>query len=281
VIEAGLRFRRPSLHLIFIFFCFLVSMLLSSCFLNLLCSLLPMLDVYLGSLSISTACQLSIRCHSEAYHPPFRASPVSPLDIIGERLHSIVPCPHGFYQNVVCLIFFSKSNEVYSYYLFRDQPTGNSASGRGADRTAQTAASPFESSLSHRFWRSIDVENTHAKKKHEKTSIAPSGSSVLVRHHPDETKKRCAPRKIIQVYATTRALPMPAPRRSNKGTREHARTTCSDDMKANGCHRATVVCGQGPRPTRRLTWRGLRIAESSARCNFCFCSSGQWRQVFV
>src|SRR6266851_8459681 len=69
----------------------LVSMLLSSCFLNLLCYFLLLLDVYLGSPSMSTACQISIRYHSEAYHPPFRASPASPLDIIGERLHSIVP----------------------------------------------------------------------------------------------------------------------------------------------------------------------------------------------
>ena len=190
MIEPGLRFRRPLLYLIFYFFCLLVSTRLSSWFLDLLCSLLRLLDVYPGSLSMSTACQLSIRYPSEAYHPPFRASQASPLDIIGERLHSIVPSPHGAYQNGVRLIFFSKSNDVYSYYLFRDQPTGDSASGWEAHRTARTAASLFEPSLSHRFWRSIDVENAHPKEKtrKKKTSIAPSGSSVLVRHHSDETK---------------------------------------------------------------------------------------------
>ena len=113
--EAGLRFRRPSLHLMFCFLCFLVSILLSSCFLNLLCSFLRLLDMYLLSLSMSTACQLSIRYHSEAYHLPFQASQASPLDIIGEKFHRIVPSPHGVYQNGVRLIFFSKTNDAYSY----------------------------------------------------------------------------------------------------------------------------------------------------------------------
>jgi hypothetical protein len=160
----------------------------------------------------------------------------------------------------VRLIFFSQSNDAYSYYLFRDRPTGHSASGWEADRTAWTAASLFESNLSHRFWRSIDVENTHVKEKTRKKKVdSPSGSSVLVRHwhHSDETKEKWAPRKIIQVYATTRTIPTPALRRRYKETQKHARTTCSDDKKANGCH-TIVVCGQGQ--IIRLTWwRGLSL----------------------
>jgi hypothetical protein len=150
---------------------------------------------------MSTACQLSIRCHSEAYHPPLQTSPGSPLDIKRERLHSIVPIPHGVYQNGVRSIFFSKSNDVYSHYLFRDQPTGNSASGWEADRTARTAASLFESSLSHRFWRSINVENAHPKEKTRKKNVDRSKWKLRARSPPlRRNKKKCAPRKIIQVY---------------------------------------------------------------------------------
>jgi hypothetical protein len=142
--------------------------------------------VYLGSLSMSTACQLSIRCHSEAHHPPFRASPASPLDIIGERLHSIVSSPHGVYPNGVRLIFFSKSNDVYSYYLFRDQPTGNSASGREAELQPHFSnqACPTGSG-----GRSMLKTLTPKKKQEKKAWIAPSGSSVLVRHYSDKTKR--------------------------------------------------------------------------------------------
>ena len=76
-------------------------------------------------------------------------------------------------------------------------------------------------------------------------------------------KKKCAPRRIIRVYATTRTLPTPTPRRRYKGTQEHARTTCSDDMKANCC-RTTVVCGQGPRAiTPDLAWAPNRRVIST------------------
>jgi hypothetical protein len=224
VIDAGLRFRRPSLHLIFCFFCFLVSMLLSSCYLSLLCSFLRLLDVYPGILSMSTACQLSMRYHSEAFHPPFRDSQASPLDIIGERLHSIVPCPHGVYQNGVRLIFFSKSNDVYSYYLFRDQPTGTSASGREAELQPRFSNQACPTSSGGRSMLKTPTPKKQQEKKRRSLQVEAPCSFATT-----QTKqKRCTLRKIIQVYTTTRSLPTPAPRRSNKGTQDHVRTTCSE-----------------------------------------------------
>jgi len=81
-----------------------------------------------------------------------------------------------------------------------------------------------------------------SKKKQDKKNVDRSKWKLRVRSPPLRRNKiKCAPRKIIQVYATTGTLPTPAPRRRYKGTQEHARTTCSDDMKANACRRTTVV----------------------------------------